>query len=108
MVFGRLGAGAAHHQWLGSTLDVGVLRNSPGGFLGVGAGLWGLGDADIVDLGLFGTGGFNLPLWTRAGQAQLFVELRVFTRHISASRDNSTAIVGLRLNLKPKRQVRVH
>lgn len=96
----RVGAGFAHNYWTGSTAEVIVTRQSPGGFFGAGAGVWGVGDTDILDGVLFGTAGFNLPSYTGAGQAQAFAEFRLFARHISAPRDNFSGIVGVRLNFK--------
>ena len=102
----RAGGGFAHNFWLGSSLDLLLTRQTPGGFLGAGAGLWGIGDTDILDGGVFGTAGFNLPGYTAAGQAQAFAELRFFARHISAPRNNFSGLVGLRLNFKPTHRLR--
>ncbi|MCY3821815.1 MAG: hypothetical protein OXH52_21095 [Gammaproteobacteria bacterium] len=96
----RAGGGFAHNFWIGSSLDILVTRQTPAGFFGLGAGLWGIGDTDILDGGVFGTTGFNLPRYTGAGQLQAFTELRLFARRISRPQDNFSAIVGLRLNLK--------
>ena len=97
----RAGGGFAHNFWIGSSLDLLVTRQTPEGFLGAGAGLWGIGDTDILDGGVFGAAGFNLPGYTRAGRAQAFAELRLFARHISAPQSNFSGLVGLRLNFKP-------
>ena len=97
----RAGGGFAHNYWVGSSVDVLLTRQTPGGFLGAGAGLWGIGDTDILDGGVFGAAGFNLPRYTGAGQVQAFAELRLFARHISAPQDNFSGIVGIRLNFKP-------
>lgn len=97
----RAGAGLAHNRWGGSSLDLLLSRLSPRGFLGAGAGVWGLGDPDILDGVIFGTGGFNLDGYTGAGQAQAFFEVRMFARHITELRDNFSAAIGLRLNFKP-------
>ena len=97
----RAGGGFAHNFWLGSSLDLLITRQTPDGFLGAGAGLWGIGDTDILDGGVFGAAGFNLPGYTGAGRAQAFAELRLFARRISAPQDNFSGLVGLRLNFKP-------
>lgn len=103
----RAGGGFAHNFWLGSSLDLVLTRQTPGGFFGAGAGLWGIGDTDILDGGVFGTAGFNLPGYTGAGQAQAFAELRLFARHISAPQSNFSGLVGLRLNFKPTHRLQV-
>lgn len=97
----RAGGGFAHNFWIGSSLDLLLTRQTPGGFFGAGAGLWGIGDTDILDAGVFGAAGFNLPGHTGAGRAQAFAELRLFARHISAPRSNFSGLVGVRLNFKP-------
>lgn len=102
----RAGGGFAHNFWVGSSLDVLVTRQSPGGFFGGGAGLWGIGDSDILDGGLFGTAGINLPNYTGAGQMQAFAELRLFARHISTPQDNFSGIVGIRFNFKRTHELR--
>ena len=96
----RAGGGFAHNFWLGSSLDLLVTRHTPDGFFGAGAGLWGIGDTDILDGGVFGAAGFHLPGYTGAGRAQAFAELRLFARHISAPQSNFSGIIGLRLNFK--------
>lgn len=96
----RGGGGFAHNYWTGSSLDLIVTRQTPGGFFGLGAGAWGIGDEDILDGAVFGTAGLNLPNYTGAGQMQAFAEMRLFARHISAARENFSALVGVRLNLK--------
>ncbi|MCY4627568.1 MAG: hypothetical protein OXE58_08385 [Acidobacteria bacterium] len=101
----RVGAGFAHNYWTGSTAEVIVTRQSPGGFFGAGAGVWGIGDTDILDGVLFGTAGFNLPSYTGAGQAQAFAEFRLFARHVSAPQDNFSGIVGVRFNFKRTHQL---
>ena len=102
----RAGGGFAHNFWIGSSLDVLLTRQTPDGFIGAGAGLWGIGDTDILDGGVFGTAGFNLPSYTGAGQVQAFTELRVFARHIASPRDNFSAIAGFRFNFKPTHRLR--
>ena len=97
----RAGGGFAHNFWLGSSLDLLLTRQTPGGFFGAGAGLWGIGDTDILDGGVFGTAGFNLPGYTGAGQAQAFTELRLFARRISAPQNNFSGLIGVRFNFKP-------
>ena len=97
----RAGGGFAHNFWLGSSLDLLLTRQTPGGFFGVGAGLWGIGDTDILDGGVFGAAGFNLPGYTGAGRTQAFAELRLFARHISAPRNNFSGLIGVRLNFRP-------
>ena len=92
----RAGGGFAHNFWLGSSLDLLLTRQTPGGFFGAGAGLWGIGDTDILDGGVFGTAGFNLPGYTGAGQAQAFTELRLFERRISAPQNNFSGLIGVR------------
>ena len=101
----RAGGGFAHNFWIGSSLDLLVTRQTPGGFFGAGAGLWGIGDTDILDGGVFGTAGFNLPRYTGAGRAQAFAELRLFARHISAPQNNFSGLIGLRLNFKPTHEL---
>ena len=101
----RAGGGFAHNFWIGSSLDLLVTRQTPDGFFGAGAGLWGIGDTDILDGGVFGTAGFNLPGYTGAGRAQAFAELRLFARHISAPQNNFSGLVGLRLNFKPTHEL---
>ena len=73
----------------------------PGGFFGAGAGVWGLGDADALDVGIFGTGGFNLGRYFNAGPTQLYFEGRVFARTINDIPNNYSGIVGVRVNFKP-------
>ena len=92
--------------WFGSTLDVALTRQSAGGFFGAGAGLWGIGDNDILDAAVFVTGGVNLPQYTGAGRAQMFGEVRVFARHITAFQDNFSGIVGVRFNFRPTHKLR--
>ena len=82
-------------------MDFGISRQTPRGFFGAGAGVWGLGDSAILDGGIFGTGGFNLPNYTAAGQVQAFFEIRVFARHITELQDNYSGVIGLRFNFKP-------
>ncbi len=102
----RAGGGFAHNFWLGSTLDVIVTRQTPGGFFGLGAGAWGIGDSEILDGGVFGTAGFNLPNYTGAGQMQAFAEFRLFARHISAPQDNFSGLVGIRFNFRRTHELR--
>lgn len=102
----RVGGGFAHHFWMGSSLDVLLTRQTPAGFFGAGAGLWGIGDTDILDGGVFGTAGLNLPSYTGAGPVQAFAELRLFARHISAPQDNFSGIVGFRFNFKRSHRLR--
>lgn len=102
----RAGGGFAHNYWTGSTLDLLLTRQTPGGFFGLGAGAWGIGDSDILDGAVFGTAGFNLPNYTGAGPMQAFAEIRLFARHISAPQDNFSGLVGIRLNFKRTHQLR--
>ena len=102
----RGGGGFAHNYWTGSSLDVMITRQTPGGFFGGGAGLWGIGDNDILDGGVFATAGFNLPNYTGAGRAQAFAEFRLFARHIASPQDNFSGVVGIRLNFKRTHQLR--
>ncbi len=102
----RAGGGFAHNFWTGSSVDVVLTRQTPGGFLGLGGGAWGIGDNDILDAAVFGTGGINLPNYTGAGQMQAFAEIRLFTRHISAPQDNFSGLVGIRLNFKRTHELR--
>lgn len=102
----RVGGGFAHNFWIGSSLDVVLTRQTPEGFVGAGAGLWGIGDTDILDGGVFGTAGLNLPAYTGAGPVQAFAELRLFARHISAPQDNFSGIVGFRFNFKRSHRLR--
>ena len=101
----RASGGFAHNYWVGSSLDLTVTRQTPGGFFGLGAGAWGIGDSDILDGAIFGTAGFNLPNYTGAGAAQAFAEVRVFARHISAFQSNYSGIVGIRFNFKPTHEL---
>ena len=102
----RAGGGFAHNFWIGSSLDLLLTRQTPGGFFGLGAGAWGIGDSEILDGGVFGTAGFNLPNYTGAGRMQAFAEVRLFARHISAPQDNFSGIVGLRFNFKRTHELR--
>ena len=83
-----------------------LTRQTPGGFFGLGAGAWGIGDSEILDGAVFGTAGFNLPNYTGAGRMQAFAEVRLFARHISAPQDNFSGIVGLRFNFKRTHELR--
>ena len=96
----RAGGGFAHNYWVGSSMDLTLTRQTPGGFFGAGAGVWGIGDSEILDGGIFGTAGFNLPNYTGAGQMQAYAEMRVFARHISSPQNNFSGIVGIRFNFK--------
>ncbi|MDE2881055.1 MAG: hypothetical protein OXP70_04335 [Acidobacteriota bacterium] len=102
----RAGGGFAHNFWTGSSVDIMLTRQTPGGFFGLGGGAWGIGDNDILDGAVFGTAGFNLPNYTGAGQMQAFAEFRLFARHISAPQDNFSGIVGIRLNFKRTHELR--
>ena len=102
----RAGGGFAHNFWIGSSLDLILTRQTPGGFFGLGAGAWGIGDSEILDGAVFGTAGFNLPNYTGAGRMQAFAEFRLFARHISAPQDNFSGIVGLRFNFKRTHELR--
>ncbi len=97
----RAGGGRAHNNWLGSAVDFSITRQTPGGFFGAGAGLWGIGDNDLMDAGIFGTGGFNLPYYTRAGPVQMLFEIRVFARHITDFSQNYSGMLGVRYNFRP-------
>ena len=102
----RAGGGFAHNFWIGSSLDLMLTRQTSGGFFGLGAGAWGIGDSEILDGAVFGTAGFNLPNYTGAGRMQAFAEFRLFARHISAPQDNFSGIVGLRFNFKRTHELR--
>ena len=102
----RAGGGFAHNYWTGSSVDVLLTRQTPGGFFGVGGGVWGIGDNDILDGAVIGAAGFNLPNYTGAGQMQAFAELRLFARHISAPQNNFSGLVGVRFNLKRTHELR--
>lgn len=102
----RAGGGFAHNFWTGSSVDILLTRQTPGGFFGVGGGAWGIGDSDILDGAVFGTAGFNLPNYTGAGQMQAFAEIRLFARHISAPQDNFSGLVGVRFNFKRTHELR--
>ena len=102
----RAGGGFAHNFWTGSSVDILLTRQTPGGFFGLGGGAWGIGDNDILDGAVFGTAGFNLPNYTGAGQMQAFAEIRLFARHISAPQDNFSGLVGIRLNFKRTHELR--
>ena len=102
----RAGGGFAHNFWIGSSLDLLLTRQTPGGFFGLGAGAWAIGDSEILDGAVFGTAGFNLPNYTGAGRMQAFAEVRLFARHISAPQDNFSGIVGLRFNFKRTHELR--
>ena len=102
----RAGGGFAHNFWTGSSVDILLTRQTPGGFFGLGGGAWGIGDNDILDGAVFGTAGFNLPQYTGAGQVQAFAEFRLFARHISAPQDNFSGLVGIRFNFKRTHELR--
>ena len=102
----RAGGGFAHNFWIGSSLDLILTRQTPGGFFGLGAGAWGIGDSEILDGGVFGTAGFNLPNYTGAGRMQAFAEVRLFAKHISAPQNNFSGTVGLRFNFKRTHELR--
>ena len=102
----RGGAGFAHNWWVGSSLDILLTRQTPGGFFGLGAGAWGIGDSEILDGAVIGTAGFNLPNYTGAGPMQAFAEFRLFARHVSAPQDNFSALVGIRFNFKRTHELR--
>ena len=102
----RAAGGFAHNFWIGSSLDLTLTRQTPGGFFGLGAGAWGIGDSEILDGAVFGTAGFNLPNYTGAGQMQAFAEIRLFARHISAPQNNFSGLVGIRFNFKRTHELR--
>ena len=102
----RAGGGFAHNFWTGSSVDILLTRQTPGGFFGLGGGAWGIGDSDILDGAVFGAAGFNLPQYTGAGQVQAFAEFRLFARHISAPQDNFSGLVGIRFNFKRTHELR--
>lgn len=102
----RASGGLAHNNWVGSALDLILTRQTPGGFFGAGAGLWGIGDPEILDGGVFGTAGINLPNYIGAGPVQAFAEFRVFARRIDAFQDNFSGIVGFRFNFKRTHELR--
>ena len=102
----RGAGGFAHNWWAGSSVDLLLTRQTPGGFFGLGAGAWGIGDSEILDGAVFGTAGFNLPNYTGAGQMQAFAEVRLFARHISAPQDNFSGLVGIRFNFKRTHELR--
>ena len=101
----RVAGGFGHNYWVGSSVDFGVTRQTPTGFIGAGAGVWGLGDSDLLDGAIIGTGGLNLPSYTRAGQVQAFVELRLFARHITDFTKNYASVFGLRFNFRPVHKI---
>ncbi len=105
-ILGRVASGVAHNRWFGSAIDLGILQYGESGFVGGGIGLWGVGDADIVDAGIFGAGGVGLPLWTAAGRAHLFTELRLFGKKLSAIQDNYSATVGIRFEFRPVHRIK--
>ena len=102
----RAAAGLAHNNWFGGALDALITRQTPGGFFGAGAGLWGIGDEDIADVALIATGGLNLDGYYQAGQTQIYGELRLFATHISELQDNYAAILGVRVNFRPTHDLR--
>ena len=71
-----------------------------------GAGAWGIGDPELVDVGVFGTGGISLPGGPLAGPTQLFVEGRLFTEQFDDWRNNYAVLGGLRFNFKPHHRLR--
>ena len=99
--FARASLGIVHDNWVGLVFEGGWLRNSDAGFWGGGVGVWGLGDFDVTDLGLFAAKGFNLPYTTVAGRSQIFVEGRLFVRQLGQIQDNFALSVGFRVNWKP-------
>lgn len=105
--FGRAAVGAVHNNWFGVVFDFGVLRLTRSGFFGVGAGVWGLGDPDVTDVGLFYTQGFDTAWRTKAGPVQFFVEARVFARQLDALRDNFSVNGGFRINWRPHHRVEI-
>lgn len=102
----RVAGGRAHRNWLGVAADAALTLQGRPGFLGLGAGAWGIGDPDAVDLGLFGTGGVNLPARTRAGPVQAFFEARLFAKQLDDWRNNYAILGGLRLNFEPHHRLR--
>ena len=105
--FGRAAVGAVHNNWFGVVFDFGVLRLTPSGFFGVGAGVWGLGDLDVTDVGLFYTQGFDTAWRTKAGPVQVFFEARVFARQLDALQDNFSVNGGFRINWRPHHRVEI-
>lgn len=102
----RVAGGRAHRNWLGVAADAALTLQGRPGFLGLGAGAWGIGDPDAVDLGLFGTGGINLPVRTWAGPVQAFFEARLFAKQLDDWRNNYAVLGGLRLNFEPHHRLR--
>lgn len=102
----RAAAGVAHNNWFGGAVDALITRQTPGGFFGAGAGIWGIGDEDVADVALIATGGLNLDGYYQAGQTQLYGELRLFAQHIGELQDNYAAILGVRVNFKPTHDLR--
>lgn len=106
-VFGRAAVGAVHNNWFGVVFDFGVVRLTPKGFWGGGAGVWGLGDLDVTDVGLFFTQGFDTPWRTKAGPVQLFYEARLFARQLGSIGSNFSVNGGVRINLRPRHRVEI-
>lgn len=102
----RVAGGRAHRNWLGAAADAALTYQGRAGFLGFGGGLWGIGDPELVDVGVFGTGGINLPGGPLAGPTQLFVEGRLFAKHFDDWRNNYSVLGGLRFNFKPHHRLR--
>ncbi len=102
----RAAAGVAHNNWFGGAVDALFTRQTPGGFFGAGAGLWGIGDEDVADVALIAAGGLNLDRYYQAGQTQIYGELRLFAQHISELQDNYAAILGVRVNFRPTHDLR--
>ena len=102
----RVAGGRAHRNWLGVAADAALTVQGRPGFLGLGAGAWGIGDPDAVDLGLFGTGGINLPARTWAGPVQAFFEARLFAKQLDDWQNNYAVLGGLRFNFEPHHRLR--
>lgn len=102
----RVAGGRAHRNWLGAAADAALIYQGGAGFFGFGAGLWGIGDPELVDVGVFGTGGISLPGGPLAGPTQLFVEGRLFTEQFDDWRNNYAVLGGLRFNFKPHHRLR--
>ena len=106
-VFGRAAVGAVHNNWFGVVFDFGLVRLTPNGFWGGGAGVWGLGDLDVTDVGLFFTQGVDTPWRTKAGPVQLFYEARLFARQLGNIGANFSVNGGVRINLRPRHRVEI-
>lgn len=106
-VFGRAAVGAVHNNWFGVVFDFGLVRLTPKGFWGGGAGVWGLGDLDVTDVGLFFTQGFDTRWRTKDGPVQLFYEARLFARQLGNIGSNFSLNGGVRVNWRPRHRVEI-